>query len=174
MRQAGASDPFPGTPGHDLLAEAIALAARAHSGQVDRLGAPYILHPLRVMLRLEDPLVQVAAVLHDVVEDTSLSLENLAEAGFPEQVIEAVDAMTRRPGEEYFAYVARAGRHPHARRIKIADLMDNIERTLLLPPTQDNLMRLARYREALARLMAEAPSQSSPDSDRMSDADPSR
>src|SRR5512138_389327 len=95
------------------LSEAIALAATAHAGQLDKSGRAYILHPIRVMQRCEPYGVaaQMAAVLHDTVEDTWVTLDILRAAGFPREVVEAVDALTRRKGQEtYFEYIDRCGR----------------------------------------------------------------
>lgn len=81
------------------LEKAIEIAAKAHAGQLDKGGEPYILHPLRVMLRMNDNLERMAAVLHDVVEDSDITLEKLSEEGFSAEVIEAVAALTKLPGE---------------------------------------------------------------------------
>lgn len=132
-----------------MLERAIALAVRAHAGQTDLLGMPYVLHPLRVMLRMDDLTAMTAAVLHDVLEDSDLELEDLRAHRFPEEVLSAVDALTRRSGEDYEEYIRRAGSHPLARRIKIADLTDNVTRTRLLPERPDRELRLLRYRRAL-------------------------
>lgn len=134
------------------IERAIAYAATAHSGQLDRTGAPYILHPLRVMLRMSAELDMMAAALHDVVEDCPVSLDDLRAEGFPEEVVETVDALTRRIGEPYEDYVRRAGATPMSRRIKLADLADNIERSGKLPPSPENLARLERYRAAVSVL----------------------
>jgi len=91
------------------LETAIALAANTHAGQVDKAGQPYILHPLRVMLQVSEPHERMAAALHDVVEDTDVSLESLRKQGFPEEVVEAVDALTKRDGETRLQAAKRAG-----------------------------------------------------------------
>ena len=135
-----------------VLERAIALALRAHAGHVDRAGKPYILHPLRVMLRFEEPLAMIAAVLHDVVEDSDITLEDLRTARFPEEVVSAVDALTRRPNETYDVYIRRAAENPLARQVKIADLEDNLGRTARLPASPERDARLTRYRDALAVL----------------------
>lgn len=85
----------------DLLGKALEIALKAHRGQRDKAGAPYILHPLRVMLRMEGPLVMIAALVHDVVEDSATTLDDLRASDIPEQVIEAMDALSRRSGESY-------------------------------------------------------------------------
>lgn len=97
---------------HDDLSFAIAFAAEAHDGQTDKAGEPYILHPLRVMLAQTDPTARIVGVLHGAVEDSNkFGLGDIL-ALFGEDVWSAVDAVTRREGEDYFTYVERAGSHP--------------------------------------------------------------
>jgi (p)ppGpp synthase/HD superfamily hydrolase len=136
------------------LERAIEIAARAHSGQRDKAGAPYILHPLRVMLRAATDAERIAAVLHDVVEDSDWTFDQLRAEGFAPEVVEAVDALTRRPGETYEEFVLRAGAHPLARRVKLADLADNSDPNRITSPTEQDLARLERYRRAIALLTA--------------------
>ena len=90
------------------LESAILLAVQSHQGQRDKGGAPYILHPLRMMLRMRSEVEMIVAILHDVVEDTQHTLVDLQQAGYSEQVLEAVDCLTRRDGETY-EEVHRAG-----------------------------------------------------------------
>jgi (p)ppGpp synthase/HD superfamily hydrolase len=140
-----------------LLADAIALAAEAHRGQADKAGEAYILHPLRVMFRVRDQghrvEVQAAAVLHDVVEDTSVTLEDIA--ALSPEVAALVDAVTRRHGEVYESFIRRAAENPEARSIKTADVEDNLARIgLLAQLAPEQAERLgARYRRALALLL---------------------
>ncbi len=134
------------------LERAIEIAARAHAGQVDKAGAPYILHPLKVMLRVSGPAERIAAVLHDVVEDTDWTLEQLATEGFSVEVIDAVDALTRRVGETYEALVLRAGAHPIGRAVKLADLAENMDLTRFAAPSARDHERLERYRRAVLLL----------------------
>ncbi|KNY18470.1 hypothetical protein AKG11_04980 [Shinella sp. SUS2] len=108
-----------------MLREAITMAALAHDGQTDKAGAPYIFHPLRVASTFSDATLQTIAVLHDVVEDTALTLSDL-DAHLPQGIVNAVDALTRRPGETYEDFIVRVGRNPIARQVKIADLRDNL------------------------------------------------
>lgn len=109
----------------DQLEQAIHVAVAAHHGQRDKSGNPYVLHVLRVMLAVQDPLAQQAAALHDVVEDTAVSLNNLRESGFEPRVLEAVDLLTHRPGVSYADYVIAIKPNELARQVKIADLADN-------------------------------------------------
>jgi (p)ppGpp synthase/HD superfamily hydrolase len=109
------------------LARAIAVAATAHAEQIDKAGQPYILHPIRVMqhVREHGVLAQTVAVLHDVVEDTWVTLDILRSMGYSDEVVDGVDAVTRREGEEYFRYIERCAQHPAAALVKLADLADN-------------------------------------------------
>ena len=135
------------------LDEAIQLARRAHEGQLDKSGRPYIAHPLRVMGRLRDEHERMTAVLHDVVEDTSVTLDDLTTAGCPPEVVAAVAAMSKHPGEDQTTYLARVAANPIARAVKRADIADNMspERLSRLDPsTQARLS--AKYESALRQL----------------------
>jgi (p)ppGpp synthase/HD superfamily hydrolase len=134
------------------LEDAIALAVEAHRGQRDKAGQTYILHPLRVMMRLETEAERMAAILHDVVEDTPYTLQRLRELGYPEEVLGALDCLTKREGESYEAFIERVRPHPLARRVKLADLEDNMDVRRLRSVGPKETERLARYRAAWARL----------------------
>lgn len=134
------------------LERAVMLAAQAHAGQVDKGGAPYLLHPLRLMLAQHGDEARIAAVLHDVVEDSDLCLDDLRREGFSEAVLDAVEALTRRPGESYPEFIARAARDPIARAVKRADLVDNLDLSRIPAPTDQDRARIARYQAALAQL----------------------
>jgi (p)ppGpp synthase/HD superfamily hydrolase len=136
------------------LAKAIRIAAVAHENQVDRGGQAYILHPLRVMMRVEGEEERVAAALHDVVEDSDWTLEMLRDEGFSKEVVDAVDALSRRTDEKgkkekYEAFVLRACANPIARKVKEADLLDNMDMTRMPEVGPDELKRLAKYHRAL-------------------------
>jgi (p)ppGpp synthase/HD superfamily hydrolase len=135
-----------------MLERAIALAAMAHAGQTDKGGAPYILHPLRLMMRMQTEEDRIAAVLHDVVEDSEWTIEGLRAEGFAESVLCAVEALTRRKGEPYEEFVARAAQNPLARRVKRADLEDNSDLGRLLAPTDEDRARAEKYRGAIELL----------------------
>lgn len=134
------------------LNEAIVVATWAHVTQVDKAGQPYILHPLRVMLSMDTDEERMVAALHDVVEDTDVTLAKLRQAGFAEDVTSAVDALTRRDGEPYMPdYIDRVAANPLARKVKLADLADNLSPSRALPGSE--AVRLyRRYRAAQARL----------------------
>lgn len=137
------------------LERAIALAAIAHQGQTDKAGAPYILHPLRMMLTLDDPDERIAAILHDVVEDTGWTLDDLRAEGFAEPILAAIEAVTKREGESYDEFVQRSGANAIGRRVKLADLADNSDTTRLGPEiTERDRARLEKYERAIAALRA--------------------
>lgn len=131
------------------LERAIAIACEAHAGQVDKAGQPYILHPLRLMLRMSTEAERITAVLHDVVEDSQFTVEDLIVEGFALEVVRAVDALSRREGEEYMEFVRRASADPIAGPVKRADLEDNLDLTRILNPTDRDLERTRRYQRAL-------------------------
>ncbi len=136
------------------LEKAIALAVEAHAGQVDKAGQPYILHPLRVMFRLQDPQQQIAAVLHDIVEDTSVTLETLAQLGFSPAVIAAVDALTKRKGETRIDAARRAAANRIALAVKLADNAENMDLSRIPSPTQKDHARIEEYRKVREILLA--------------------
>jgi (p)ppGpp synthase/HD superfamily hydrolase len=134
------------------LERAIAIAATAHAGQVDKGGAPYILHPLKVMMRMSSLEERIVAVLHDVVEDCDISLDDLRQEGFSEDVLTAIAAVTKVPGESYEDFVERAGQNPIGRAVKLADLEENSDLSRIASPSWEDLERIEKYRRAIARL----------------------
>ncbi|WP_449432276.1 GTP pyrophosphokinase [Pseudomonas putida] len=136
------------------LERAIAVATRAHEGQYDKGGAAYILHPLRVMKRVFTPEQQIVAVLHDVIEDTPLTLSDLAREGFTLKILAALLALSRRDGESYQDFVVRLSVDPLARAVKLADLADNSDLSRIACPSPADLARLVRYQQASAYLQA--------------------
>jgi (p)ppGpp synthase/HD superfamily hydrolase len=130
------------------IGKALQIAARAHEGQFDKEGLDYILHPLRVMVAVEGEAARIVAILHDVVEDTTVTIEDLQREGFTEEVLAALRCVTHDKEEPYADYVARCKGNAIARRVKLADLEDNsrLGRTILrtdrLGP---DLARIRRY-----------------------------
>lgn len=130
--------------------DAIRIARAAHEGQVDKSGHPYIGHPLRVMSRVSGEHARMAAVLHDVVEDTSVTADDLLAAGCPPEVVRTVLALTHADGESQEQYLARVLTDPVAVAVKRADIADNTSPprlALLDQATQDRLR--AKYSRAL-------------------------
>ena len=128
------------------------IAIKAHAGQTDKIGDPYILHPLRIMLKMNTKAERIVAILHDVVEDSPITLADLRKSGCPDEVLMAVDCLTRREGESYEAYVRRAAGDRLAKIIKIADLEDNMELRLKNGLAGKDKARMARYRKAYLEL----------------------
>ena len=142
----------------NLIEKALAIALKAHTGQVDKAGRAYILHPLRLMMKLEDESDQAAALLHDVIEDTDYTAEALKEEGIPDQIVAAVSALSKNAGEDYEAFVDRAGRNPIARKVKLADLEDNMNILRLETVNDKDLERLRKYHAAWKKLAEEGDS----------------
>jgi (p)ppGpp synthase/HD superfamily hydrolase len=140
------------------LERAIAIAAEAHRGQVDKAGEPYLLHPMRVMLRVEGERERLVALLHDVVEDgPGWTLDRVRSEGFAEEVVRAVERLTKREGEPYDAAIERAAADPLARQVKLADLEDNMRLARIAHPSEHDVARLERYRRAYTRLSGGSP-----------------
>jgi (p)ppGpp synthase/HD superfamily hydrolase len=132
------------------LERAIAIAAEAHAGQVDKAGTPYVLHPLRVMLGLSSTDERVVAVLHDVCEDCpGWSFDRLRSEGFSNRIIDALQSVTKRDAEDYDDFVRRSAANPIGRRVKLADLHDNSDLSRIASPTERDLQRIAKYRRAI-------------------------
>jgi (p)ppGpp synthase/HD superfamily hydrolase len=130
------------------LEDAISIAALAHRGQKDKVGSPYLLHPLRMMLRMKSEASMMAAVLHDVVEDTDWTLEQLREQGFSDEVLEAVECLTHRNGESYEEFIGRVQKNQIAQQVKIADLEDNMNIKRIGQISPKDLERLEKYHRA--------------------------
>jgi (p)ppGpp synthase/HD superfamily hydrolase len=138
------------------LEKAIALAVDAHAGQVDKAGRPYILHPLRLMLQMETEAEMITAVLHDVVEDTAVTLDELRALGFPETVLAALALLTHHTADTgYDEYIAAIKPDPLARRVKLADLAHNMDVRRLPELTLKEWGRLEKYRRAWVTLSEE-------------------
>jgi HD domain-containing protein len=135
---------------------ALMIASEAHRGQYDRSGKPYIFHPLHLALHASTPEERCAALLHDVLEDTSVSAAELEGAGFDPAVLRAVVALTRTPDESYEAFIERVARDRLASRVKLLDLAHNSDLSRLPdPPSEQDLERTRKYERARLRLEAE-------------------
>ena len=127
------------------LETALQLAAAAHSGQKDKAGKPYILHPIRVMLTVKTSDERITAVLHDTVEDTAITLEDLVDAGFSDDIVGAVRALTKTAGENRIDAAKRAVKNSIARQVKLADVADNMDLNRIPSPTTKDFARLEEY-----------------------------
>ena len=138
----------------DIIETSLEIALTAYRGKKDKAGRTYVLHPLRVMLKMTGDEEMAAALLHDVIEDSTFTAEDLCRAGIPAPVVEAVTCLTRTAGETYARFIDRVRGNRLARAVKIADLEDNIDVLRLERLGQEDLERVARYHEAWHRLKA--------------------
>ena len=137
-----------------VLELALSIALEAHTGQRDKAGQVYVLHPLRLMMKMASEPAMATAVLHDVVEDSEWTLDRLREAGIPADIVEAVGLLTHKPGQTYEEFVETLAGNPLARGVKLADLEDNLDTLRLESLGPKDLERIAKYHKARRRLLA--------------------
>lgn len=137
------------------VAAALELATAAHRGQVDKAGCDYVNHPIKVAEMLDTEEEQTAALLHDVVEDTDITLDDLRERGFSDSVVAAVECLTRRSDELRKDYLRRISVNSLAVKVKLADLEHNSDLSRLANPTEKDLARTAKYKREMEWLRAE-------------------
>ena len=135
-----------------MLEKAKMLAEKAHQGQVDKGGHPYILHPVRVAENCKGEKEKVIALLHDVLEDSTYTREDLKKEGFSEDILEGLVCLTHRAGEAYMEYIERICQNPLAVKVKYADLQDNMDLSRIPNPTEKDFIRLEKYKIAKARI----------------------
>jgi len=135
------------------LQDAIGLARQVHHGQLDKAGKPYIEHVLRVVSYLDAADDKIVGALHDVLEDSAYTAESLRRLGYPERIVRAVECLTKQDDEDYDHYIGRVMQDAIARRVKIADLKDNMDMARIAAPRAVDWERLAKYRRALQYLM---------------------
>ena len=127
------------------IERALQIAVEAHAGQEDKSGLPYAFHPIRVMLRCTREEAKIAALLHDVVEDTAVSFDQLSKEGFSEDVLSAVRLLTHDPSVPYEDYIRQLSTNPIAREVKIADLEDNSDIRRMKGVDEKAVARLRKY-----------------------------
>ena len=132
----------------NLIETSLQIALRAYGGKTDKAGREYILHPLRVMAKMSTDLERSAGLLHDVLEDSDITAEQLLAEGISAEVVEAVQCLTKREGEDYLEFVARTRTNSLARRVKIADIEDNIDVLRLSSLHESDYERIRRYHAA--------------------------
>jgi len=140
------------------LARAAEIAQEVHFHQFDKGGAPYIGHPLRVASACKSDAARIVALLHDVVEDgasAGWSFDRLRTEGFSEVVISALESVTKRPGEDYAAFVLRAKENAIGREVKLADIADNMDLRRIPDPSPTDLARIEKYRQASSLLQSD-------------------
>lgn len=134
---------------------ALALCFESHKDQKDKSGMPYVFHPFHLAEQMTDEDTTVTALLHDVIEDTDMTVEGLSEMGFSARVCEAVSLLTHQEGMPYMEYVARIKKNPIAKAVKLADLRHNSDRTRLDTVTLIDIAREEKYRKAIEILLSE-------------------
>ena len=141
----------------NMLGTAIAIAATCHRDQVDKSGKAYILHPLRMMMRLRTDDVELMAItiLHDCMEDCFVTEQDLHEEGMTNRVVDGVIALTRQDGESYEDFIIRCGTNPDAVLVKLEDLRDNSDITRLKGLRQKDHDRIAKYHKAYIYLLTQ-------------------
>ena len=137
-----------------MIEKAIKIAAMAHTGQKDKAGEPYIFHPLRVMLMCSNDIDRICGVLHDVIEDTAITLEYLQKEGFSQEVITALEALTKQTDENYDDFIGRVLKNEIACHVKLADLADNMDLSRLQNPSEEDFRRVKKYQKAVERIHA--------------------
>ena len=136
----------------DKTKKAMKLCYEAHMDQVDKSGMPYVFHPFHVAEQMTDEATTIVALLHDVVEDTDYTLEDLAAEGFGEDILEAVALMTHEDDVPYLDYVAKLKDNPIARAVKLADLAHNSDLSRIGEVDDETKQRLEKYKKAIALL----------------------
>jgi len=131
-----------------MYEKALKLARKAHDGQEDKGGQPYIYHLITVSDGVEGEIEKVVALLHDIVEDTDYTLEKLKTQGFSDEVVSAIDCLTKRKNEIYEDYLRRVSSNVHSTRVKIADLKHNMDTERLEKITEKDLKRIEKYKFA--------------------------
>lgn len=137
-----------------LFEKAMDIALKAHQGQTDKAGAPYLLHVLRVMMSMDKMDEKIVALLHDVVEDSEATIEDLAKAGFPVKILKAVELLTKTEQKLYEDYIQEIKKNDLARVVKLADLKDNMNISRLKALSENDKLRIKKYRAAFKLLNA--------------------
>lgn len=138
-----------------MESKALEIAKKAHSGQFDKGGRPYIEHPMYVSSQFQDETLRTVALLHDVVEDSDYSFQDLEKEGFDKMIIDAVVAITKLEKETYSNYIIRLKNNKLARQVKIVDLKHNMQLNRISNPTKKDFCRIEKYKEALGVLLSE-------------------
>jgi len=133
----------------DMTRLAIKIAYKAHMDQNDRSGIPYILHPIHVAEQMKDEVTTIVALLHDVVEDTSVTLEDLKRYGFSQEVLDAIEVLTHKDGVKYLDYIREVAKNPVARKVKVEDIKHNTDLTRTTNMSDKVFKKLPIYKEAL-------------------------
>jgi len=132
----------------NLIEQSLKIALQAHAGQTDKAGQAYILHPLRIMAKMDTDEERSVALLHDVLEDSEHTPESLLQAGIPSNIIDAVQCLTKHDDEDYEQFIQRVLTNDLAVKVKMADIHDNLQVLRLDKLTDDDLERVKKYHAA--------------------------
>lgn len=141
----------------ELTKKAMKIAFTAHKEQVDKSGLPYIYHPIHLAEQMQTEATVCVALLHDVAEDTDLTLEDLAQEGFPKEILDALRLMTHEKEVPYMDYVAAIEKNPIASAVKLADLRHNSDLTRLDTVDEKAKERVEKYKKAIELLENRCP-----------------
>ena len=130
---------------------ALQIAQKAHAGQVDKAGKDYILHPMTVASYMDTDTEKAIAYLHDVLEDTDVTVDELKNI-FPNEIVDILSILTHRKDESYFEYIQRVSKSKLAKKVKVADLLHNLDITRIKEPTKQDYERLEKYKKAILYL----------------------
>lgn len=130
---------------------ALQIAQKAHAGQVDKAGKDYILHPMTVASYMDTDTEKAIAYLHDVLEDTDVTVDALRKI-FPNEIVDTLITLTHRKDESYFEYIQRVSKSKLAKKVKVADLLHNLDITRIKEPTKQDYERLEKYKKAILYL----------------------
>lgn len=136
----------------DLTKKALKLCFEAHKEQTDKTGLPYVFHPFHLAEQMQTEETVITALLHDVVEDTELTVRDLADMGFPKDVLDALELLTHDESVPYLDYVAGIKDNPIARTVKLADLKHNSDMSRLDTVDEEAALRAERYKKAIELL----------------------
>ena len=130
---------------------ALQIAQKAHAGQVDKAGKDYILHPMTVASYMDTDIEKTIAYLHDVLEDTDVTVDALRKI-FPNEIVDTLITLTHKKDESYFEYIQRVSKSKLAKKVKVADLLHNLDITRIKEPTKQDYERLEKYKKAILYL----------------------
>lgn len=130
---------------------ALQIAQKAHAGQVDKAGKDYILHPMTVASYMDTDTEKAIAYLHDVLEDTDVTVDALRKI-FPNEIVDTLITLTHRKDESYFEYIQRVSKSKLAKKVKVADLLHNLDITRIKEPTKQDYTRLEKYKKSILYL----------------------
>lgn len=133
---------------HNLLSKAIILATEKHYNQLDKGGNPYILHPLKVMSNVSSLDAKIVAILHDIIEDTDITKNDLIDLGFPNHIVLAIELLSKNNKQDYISYINSIKSNSLATEVKLADLKDNMDLSRLSSISSKDINRVKLYKRA--------------------------